>query len=106
MTTMRVAVELAGVLVPIGIAGAGLALVCAAVAAVAIVRGAGGLSGGAVGVWIVGALLSVTASFALEWTPLIVSCAALAGALIVGGIVRAVLGAVAPAPGARVGSAV
>jgi hypothetical protein len=95
MTTLRVANELASVMVPIGIAGAALATVCAIVAAVAIVRGAGGLSGGAVGLWIVGALMSVTASFANQWTPLIAACAALVVMLVLGGVVRGILSATA-----------
>lgn len=93
MTTMRVASDLAAVMVPIGYVGAAVAAVCAIVAAVAIVRGAGGLTGGAVGLWIVGALMSFTASFAREWTPLILACAALAAMLVIGGVVRAIISA-------------
>ncbi|QEA27797.1 hypothetical protein FGL91_04015 [Microbacterium sp. CBA3102] len=91
MTTMRVASDLAAVMVPIGYVGAAIAAACAIVAAVAVIRGSGGLAGGAVGVWIVGALLSVTASFAQEWTPLILSGAALVGMLVIGGVVRAIM---------------
>lgn len=101
MTTMRVASDLASVLVPIGIVGAALAAVCAVVAAIAIIRGAGGLSGGAVGLWIVFALMSTTASFAQQWIPLFVACGALIAMLVVGGIVRAIIGAAAPARAAR-----
>lgn len=93
MTTMRVASDLAAVMVPIGYAGAVIAGICAIVAAVAIVRGAGGLTGGAVGVWFVGALMSVLASFARDWMPLIVACALLVGLLIIGGVVRAIVSA-------------
>ncbi|EES37166.1 hypothetical protein HMPREF0791_0219, partial [Staphylococcus epidermidis W23144] len=64
---------LAAVMVPIGYVGAALAAIFAIVAAVAIVRGAGGLAGGAVGLWIVGALMSCAASFARDWTPLILA---------------------------------
>lgn len=95
MTTVRVASELASVMVPIGIVGAALAAVCAIVAAVAIVRGAGGLSGGAVGLWIVCALMSFTASFANQWMPLLAACAALVAMLVIGGVVRAIVGATA-----------
>lgn len=95
MTTWRVASDLASVMVPIGIVGAALAVVCAIVAAIAIIRGAEGLSGGAVAVWIVCALTSFTASFANQWMPLIVACAALAGMLVIGGVVRLVVGATA-----------
>lgn len=93
MTTMRVASDLAAVMVPIGYVGAALAAVFAIVAAVAIVRGAGGLVGGAVGGWIVAALLSFTASFAQVWMPLILAGAALASMLLIGGVVRALVNA-------------
>lgn len=92
MTTLRMASDLAAVLVPIGYAGAVIAAVCAVVAAVAIVRGAGGLAGGAVGIWMVGALMSVTASFASQWTPLLAACGALVAMLVIGGVVRAMVG--------------
>lgn len=95
MTTMRMASDLAAVLVPIGYVGAGLAAICAIVAAVAIIRGKAGLSGGAVGVWIVFALMSSTASFAREWMPLIVSGTALVAMLVIGGVVRAMVNAAA-----------
>ncbi|WP_136055838.1 hypothetical protein [Microbacterium sp. K24] len=95
MTTWRVASDLASVMVPIGIVGAVLATVCAIVAAVAIIRGAEGLSGGAVAVWIVCALTSFTASFANQWMPVIISCAALVAMLVIGGVVRLVVGATA-----------
>jgi Na+/melibiose symporter-like transporter len=101
MTTLRVANDLASVMVPIGIAGAVLAAVCAVVAAVAIIRGAGGLSGGAVGLWIVCALMSFTASFANQWMPLIAACAALVAMLVIGGVVRAILSATAVGREAR-----
>jgi hypothetical protein len=90
---MRVASDLAAVMVPIGYVGAALAVICAVVAAVAIIRGSGGLSGGAVGVWIVFALMSFTASFANQWMPLILACAALAAMLVIGGVVRAIVSA-------------
>lgn len=91
MTTFRVANELAEVMVPIGYIGAGLSIVCAVVAAIAIIRGAGGLSGGAVGLWIVFALMSFTASFANQWMPLLAACLALVAMLLVGGVVRGVM---------------
>ncbi|WP_226534027.1 hypothetical protein [Microbacterium paraoxydans] len=93
MTTMRVASDLAAVMVPIGYVGAAIAGACAIVAAVAVIRGSGGLAGGAVGLWIVGALMSVTASFAQEWTPLILSGAVLVGMLVIGGVARAIVSA-------------
>lgn len=91
MTTFRMANELAAVMVPLGIIGAALAVVCAIVAGAAIMRGASGLSGGAVGVWIPFALLSFTASFANQWVPLLVAGAALVAMLIIGGVVRAIV---------------
>ncbi|MEU4014373.1 hypothetical protein AB0E56_03820 [Microbacterium sp. NPDC028030] len=93
MTTMRVASDLAAVMVPIGYVGAAVAGVCAIVAAVAIIRGSGAVTGGAVGLWIVGALMSVTASFAQQWLPLILACAALVAMLTIGGVVRAIVNA-------------
>jgi hypothetical protein len=96
MTTFRLANDLAAVMVPIGMVGAGLAVICAIVAGVAIMRGAGGLSGGAVGVWIPFALMSFTASFANQWLPLIVSGAALAAMLVIGGVVRAIVNVAEP----------
>lgn len=99
MTTFRVANELAEVMVPIGYVGAGLAIICAVVAGIAIARGAGGLSGGAVGLWIVFALMSFTASFAHQWTPLLASCVALGAMLVIGGLGRAVTRRVLSAEG-------
>jgi hypothetical protein len=93
MTTMRVANDLAEVMVPIGYVGAAIAGACAVVAAVAVIRGSGGLVGGAVGVWFVGALMSFTASFAQQWLPLILACASLVGMLVIGGVVRAIVSA-------------
>lgn len=91
MTTAGIARDLAGFLVPIGWIGAALAVIAAIVAGVAIARGAGGLSGGAVGVWIPFAVLSSTASFATQWTPVIIAGAALAATLVLGGVVRAII---------------
>ncbi|MBT2496164.1 MULTISPECIES: hypothetical protein [Microbacterium] len=93
MTTMRVANDLAEVMVPIGYVGAAIAGACAIVAAVAVIRGSGGLTGGAVGVWIVGALMSFTASFAQQWLPLILACSSLVAMLVIGGVVRAIVNA-------------
>ncbi|OJU38995.1 MAG: hypothetical protein BGN97_12545 [Microbacterium sp. 69-10] len=82
---------LVSVFVPIGVTGAVIALACALVAAFAIARGAAGLAGGAIGVWIVGALLSVSASFASLWTPFFVAAIGLGVALIAGTVLRVVL---------------
>lgn len=97
MTSSRVASELASILVPIGVAGAVLAALCALVAGVAIMRGAAGLAGGAVGLWIPSAMLSSTASFANQWTPLLVSGIVLVAMLVIGGVVRGIVNAGEPA---------
>lgn len=81
---------LASVFVPVGLAGAVIAVVCAVVAGVALARGAAGLLGGAAGIWIVGGMLSVAASFVGDWTPAIVSVIALAAGLTVGGVLGGV----------------
>lgn len=97
MTSSRMASELASILVPIGVVGAVLAALCAIVAGVAIMRGAAGLAGGAVGLWIPSAMLSSTASFASQWMPLLVSGVVLAAMLVIGAVVRAILSAGEPA---------
>lgn len=91
MTTAALARELASFLVPIGVAGAVIAVMCALVAGVAVARRAGGLSGGAVGVWIPAALLSSTAAFTNQWMPLTVSGIALVASLVIGGLVRMIV---------------
>jgi len=88
MSTLGLTNTLVSVFVPIGVAGAVIALVCALVAAFAIARGAAGLAGGAIGVWIVGALLSVSASFAALWTPFFVAAIGLGVALVAGTVLR------------------
>jgi len=84
MSTLGVTHTLAAIFVPIGMAGAAIALICALVVAFALARRAAGLAGGAAGVWIVGALLSWASSFADLWLPLLVSLGSLGGALVVG----------------------
>lgn len=91
MSSLAMANTLAAVLVPIGGAGAVLAVVCALVTAFALARGAAGLVGGGVGVWILGAMLSLCASFAAVWTPVFVSLGALAAAFVIGGLARTLL---------------
>ena len=85
MSTLAVTNTLASVFVPIGIAGAVIAVACALVTAFALARGAAGLAGG---VWIVGALLSLCASFALMWVPFLIACGSLATAFVVGAVGR------------------
>ena len=97
MTSSRVASELASILVPIGVAGAVLAALCALIAGVAIMRGAAGLAGGAVGLWIPSAMLSSTASFANQWTPLLVSGIVLVAMLVIGAVARGIVNAGEPA---------
>ncbi|WP_394195115.1 hypothetical protein [Microbacterium foliorum] len=89
--------ELASILVPIGVVGAVLAALCAIVAGVAIMRGAAGLAGGAVGLWIPSAMLSTTASFANQWTPLLVSGIVLVAMLVIGAVTRGIVNAGEPA---------
>lgn len=84
MSTLAVTNTLASVFVPIGIAGAVIAVACALVTAFALARGAAGLAGGGIGVWIVGALLSLCASFALMWVPFLIACGSLATAFVFG----------------------
>lgn len=91
MSTLGLANALVGLFVPIGVAGAVIALACALLAAFAIARGAAGLAGGAIGVWIVGAVMSISASFAAQWTPFLIAAVALGAALVVGGLVRLAL---------------
>ena len=97
MTSSRVASELASILVPIGVVWAVLAALCAIVAGVAIMRGAAGLAGGAVGLWIPSAMLSTTASFANQWTPLLVSGIVLVAMLVIGAVARGIVNAGEPA---------
>lgn len=91
MTTVAVANSLMAIFVPVGVAGAVIALACALLAGFAMARGWAGLCAGAVGVWIVGTMLSLSASFASLWLPVLISLAALATAIIVGGLARLVL---------------
>ena len=97
MSTLAVTNTLVSVFVPVGIAGAVIALTCALIAAFAMARGSAGLCAGAVGVWIVGVMLSLSASFASVWMPVFVSLSALAVVLVAGGVVRMLLRKPAPA---------
>ncbi len=60
-------------------------------------RGAAGLAGGAVGLWIPSAMLSSTASFANQWTPLLIAVATLVAMLVIGGVARSIVNAGEPA---------
>ncbi|MGM7670338.1 hypothetical protein [Microbacterium sp. A93] len=83
---------------PIGIVGAVIAVLCALVAVVALARGSAGVGGGAVAVWIVGALLSLASGFSGEWIPALVAAGALVVALVLGGLLRGMVSAFAVRP--------
>lgn len=91
MSSMSALRELAAFFMPVGLVGAGIALLCAIVAAVALARGAAGLCGGATAVWIVGMMLSIAAGFSGQWVPTAAAGAALIMALVIGALVRMVL---------------
>ncbi|GGD66637.1 hypothetical protein [Microbacterium murale] len=83
--------ELAAFFLPVGFVGAGIAVLCAIIAGVALARGAVGLSGGATAVWIVGMMLSIAAGFSGQWIPTAAAGGALVAALVIGALVRVVL---------------
>lgn len=91
MSSLSALRELAAFFMPVGFVGAGIAVLCAIVAGVALARGAVGLSGGAAAVWIVGAMLSLAAGFSGQWIPTAAAGAALIAALVIGAIARALL---------------
>lgn len=88
MSTIGMVRDFAEVFLWIGFAGAGVALLCALVALGALARGAAGVVGGSVAVWIGGALLSLTAGFSGQWMPTLLSMGALTVALVLGGVLR------------------
>lgn len=98
MSSIGVFRDLAGFFLPIGYVGAAIAVLCAIVAAVALARGAAGVSGGAVAVWLVGAMLSLASGFAGVWIPALVSVGALIVALVAGGMLRGIVNAFAARP--------
>lgn len=91
MSTIGVVRDLAEVFLWIGLAGAGLALLCAIAVVVALALGAAGVTGGAVAVWIGGAMLSLTPGFSGQWIPALVAAGALVAALVLGAIARMVV---------------
>lgn len=91
MSSIGVVRDLSEFFLAVGYVGAGIAVLCALIAAVALVRAAAGLCGGAVAVWIGGALLSLAAGFSGEWMPSLISIGALVVALTLGGLARAVV---------------
>lgn len=88
MSSIGVLRDLAGFFLPIGYIGASIAVLCALIAAVALARGAAGLAGGAVGCWIAGAMLSLTAGFSGQWWLVAVAGTALVAALALGAVAR------------------
>ncbi|MGY1550305.1 hypothetical protein ACW5CM_00815 [Microbacterium sp. A588] len=90
--------DLAEFFLPIGYVGVAIAVLCAIVAAIALARGAAGASGGAVAVWLVGAMLSLASGFAGMWIPALISVGALIVALVAGGLLRGVVNAFAARP--------
>jgi len=91
MSTLGVVHDLTAFFLLIGTVGAGIALICALVAMIALARGAAGVAGGAVAVWIGGALLSLTSGFSGQWVPALVAVGSLVLGLVVGGVARAVV---------------
>lgn len=91
MSSMSALRELAAFFLPVGLTGAGIAVICAIVAGVALARGAVGLCGGATAVWIGGMMLSIAAGFSGQWIPTVAAGGALVAALVIGGLVQVVL---------------
>lgn len=75
----------------VGIAGAGIALICAIVALIALAMGAAGVAGGASAAWIGGALLSLASGFSGQWVPAIVAAGGLVVALVLGAVARSIV---------------
>lgn len=98
MSSIGVFRDLAEFFLPIGYVGVAIAVLCAIVAAIALARGAAGASGGAVAVWLVGAMLSLASGFAGMWIPALISVGALIVALVAGGLLRGVVNAFAARP--------
>ena len=91
MSTIGMVRDLAGFFLWVGIAGAGIALLCAIIVGVALAIGNAGLAGGTGAVWIGGALLSLGAGFSGQWIPAIVAAGALIAALVLGPVARSAL---------------
>ncbi len=84
MSTIGVFRDLAAFFLPFGIIGAVIAVACAIVVLLAVARSAAGVVGGATGVWIVGAVMSLASGFSGQWIPAIVAGSALIVALVAG----------------------
>lgn len=91
MSSLSALRALAEFFLPVGFTGAGIAVLCAIVAGVALARGAAGLCGGASAIWVVATMLSVAAGFSGQWIPTAAAGGALIAALVIGGVVRALL---------------
>lgn len=75
----------------IGFIGAGIAVICALLALVALARGAASVAGGAAAVWIGGAMMSIASGFSGQWMPALIAFGALAAGLAIGGAVRPIV---------------
>src|SRR4051794_8566181 len=91
MSTIGVLQDLTGFFLSAGIIGAAVAILCALIALIALALGSAAFAGGAVAVWIGGALLSLTSGFSGQWLPAILAGGSLVVALVLGGVARALV---------------
>ncbi len=91
MSSIGLVRDLSELFLWVGIAGAGIALICAIVALIALAMGAAGVAGGASAAWIGGALLSLASGFSGQWTPAIVAAGGLVVALLLGAVARSIV---------------
>lgn len=91
MSSIGLVRDLSELFLWVGIAGSGIALICAIVALIALAMGAVGVAGGASAAWIGGALLSLASGFSGQWVPAIVAGGALVAALVLGAVARSVV---------------
>lgn len=89
MSTLAIQHHIADVLVPLGMAGAVIAVVSALVAAGAFALHAAGFGGIASASWVVGVILSAAAGYGGLWAPLAVAVGPAVVAAIAVGIRRA-----------------
>ncbi len=90
MSSIGLVRDLSELFLWVGIAGAGIALICAIVALIALAMGAAGVAGGASAAWIGGALLSLASGFSGQWAPAIVAAGGLVVALVLGAVARSI----------------
>lgn len=91
MSSIGLVRDLSELFLWVGIAGAGIALICAIVALIALAMGAAGVAGGASAAWIGGALLSLASGFSGQWVPAIVAAGGLVVALVLGAVARSIV---------------